>query len=280
MIYVNPIGGLANRLRVLFAILKLSKKYNRKLTCIWKVNDELGAAFDELFCLEGIEFLRNEPKYIRSTFCTSYIKEQILKIYNKIFNNVDYVYKQKDVDYINSLSENGYNNLIKHIEPLVSINKDIYIECCNYLDDLKEIPNIKPISSINESINSFCDANFTENTFGLHIRRTDNTWAIESSPLELFIEIIQKEINKCASSKFYISTDDYETQCFIKEKFGEHIIVRDKEYGRDNKDAMVDAVIDMWLLSKTKKIYGSFYSSFSEMAALIGGIKLEVIKLK
>ena len=279
MIYVNPIGGLANRLRVLFAISNLCKKYNRKVTCIWKVNEELGASFDDLFELTSdFTLLNKQPKFIKSTFGKSIFKELLIRGINKFVNKIDHIYLSGDVDYINSLSENGYKNFIKHIEPYVSKGSDIYIESCSFLDELNEFPNIKPVLSIQKSIDSFCKKNFTENTFGLHIRRTDNAWSISNSPLELFYDVIQKEIDKNKDTKFYISTDDYETQCKIKEKFGDSIILREKEYGRDNKDAMRDAVIDMWLLSKTKKIYGSFYSSFSEMSALIGHIELEVIK--
>ena len=35
----------------------------------------------------------------------------------------------------------------------------------------------------------------------------------------------------------------------------------------------------MYTLARTQKIYGSFQSSFSEMAAQIGGTPLEILKL-
>ena len=36
----------------------------------------------------------------------------------------------------------------------------------------------------------------------------------------------------------------------------------------------------MLLLSRTKKIYGSYYSSYNESAAMLGNIPLEVLTLK
>ena len=35
----------------------------------------------------------------------------------------------------------------------------------------------------------------------------------------------------------------------------------------------------MYTLARTQKIYGSFQSSFSDMAAQIGGTPLEILKL-
>ena len=46
---------------------------------------------------------------------------------------------------------------------------------------------------------------------------------------------------------------------------------------RNKKIAIIQAVAELYLLSKTKMILGSYYSSFSELAAVIGDIKLEQI---
>jgi len=41
------------------------------------------------------------------------------------------------------------------------------------------------------------------------------------------------------------------------------------------KSGQAEAVIEIFLLAQTKKIYGTQFSSFSRMAALIGNIPLE-----
>lgn len=40
-----------------------------------------------------------------------------------------------------------------------------------------------------------------------------------------------------------------------------------------------EGITDMYTLARTQKIYGSFQSSFSDMAAQIGGVPLEILKL-
>ena len=42
---------------------------------------------------------------------------------------------------------------------------------------------------------------------------------------------------------------------------------------------MKDAYVDMLCLSKCEKIYGSFNSTFSAMAGIIGNIECEVLSL-
>jgi hypothetical protein len=46
---------------------------------------------------------------------------------------------------------------------------------------------------------------------------------------------------------------------------------------RSEPAGVQDALIDLYCLAKTQKILGSFHSSFSEEAALPGGINPEVI---
>jgi hypothetical protein len=47
---------------------------------------------------------------------------------------------------------------------------------------------------------------------------------------------------------------------------------------RHSKEGILEAVLEIYSLSKTARIFGSYYSSYSEMAAKLGKIKLEVLK--
>ena len=42
-------------------------------------------------------------------------------------------------------------------------------------------------------------------------------------------------------------------------------------------DGIRDGVADMYTLARTQRIYGSFQSTFSEMASQLGGIPLQVL---
>lgn len=123
-----------------------------------------------------------------------------------------------------------------------------------------------------------CSKQFKPSTIGLHIRRTDNISSIENSPLYLFENAINDELAKNISTNFYVTSDDAKVEMELKQKFGNKIIIRQKQYERENEAGIKDAVVDMYLLSKTSKIYGSYWSSFSDIASRIGNIPLIVLK--
>ena len=47
---------------------------------------------------------------------------------------------------------------------------------------------------------------------------------------------------------------------------------------RDTLAGMQDAVVDLFCLSRTRKLLGSYWSSFSDMAAELSGIPLQIVK--
>jgi len=113
------------------------------------------------------------------------------------------------------------------------------------------------------------------NTIGLHIRRTDHFPAIEKSPLSAFIESVKREIATDPDVSFYLSTDSIEVKEQLIHLFANRIITGSFELTRTTVPGVQNALVDLYSLSKTKKIIGSYGSSFSEMASKIGGIKLE-----
>jgi hypothetical protein len=115
--------------------------------------------------------------------------------------------------------------------------------------------------------------NFTENTVGIHIRRTDNANAIRYSPTEAFIGAMKNRVALDPDIKFFLTTDCRDTEKKIKSVFGERVITRNREVSRSSFQGMRDAVVDLFLLARTTDILGSYYSTFSETAASIGGIQ-------
>ena len=109
---------------------------------------------------------------------------------------------------------------------------------------------------------------------GVHIRRTDHTKCIENSPLEYFIDMMNKVNKEDISTKFYLATDCLETKNKLKEMFKERIYTSDIVLKRTSKEGVKGALQDFVSLSNCSKIIGTKYSSFSEMAALYGNIEL------
>ena len=121
-------------------------------------------------------------------------------------------------------------------------------------------------------------AGFSERTIGVHIRRTDNVVSIQSSPLEKFTSMMDAEIKKNSNTRFYVASDDDEVKKCLKTKYPDRIITLMDDPDRNSLEGMKFAVLDLFCLSKTKKILGSVGSSYSQIAAEIGGIEVNYAK--
>lgn len=60
--------------------------------------------------------------------------------------------------------------------------------------------------------------------------------------------------------------------------YGSRIITSNNEISQNTTEEMRSAVKDLYCLSKTNKIIGSAYSSFSEIAAELDSIKLKIAR--
>ena len=104
----------------------------------------------------------------------------------------------------------------------------------------------------------------------MHIRRTDNTLAIKASPTSYFERVIE---NLDEDTKIYMATDDLQEKNRFVQRYGDRIITRSNCLERNSVKGIQDAVVEMYILSATNRIYGSKNSSFGEIAAKIGNIE-------
>lgn len=272
MIVIEPVGGLANRMRVIASALKMQKELKCKLICIWNENFELNAPFHMLFeSINGLEINSKLHKYnrLKSSCQKNIIKKIIVKLTNKLLG-IDYCIKQQD------FKKSMWGKKID-INKLCTCYKNIYIQTCEeFGDNYLEFQKFKPVKELMEQIRK-TEKQFNH-TIGIHIRRTDNIHSIEKSPVNLFEGKILEKINHINDVTFFLSTDDQSTEKEFVEKFGNRLIIRDRILNRNSIAGIQDAVIDMYCLSRTKIIYGSYWSSFSDISARIG--KIEFIPLK
>jgi hypothetical protein len=275
MIIIEPFGGLANRMRVISSALELNKFSDKKVKLVWIEKEDLNCQFTDLFQpIDEMEIITNRCyyKYAKATNQEDKTKRIISAIINK-FIGIDYCIKEQD------FSKYIWNNQISIPEILLS-NERIYFQTCQELNSAKNFDSylqFKPIDRIRVSIEKVTSS-FTSNTIGLHIRRKDHEKSIEFSPLQLFIDTIHNETTINDTTNFFLSTDDEITEKEIKSIFGEKIITFPKDFSRSTINGIRDAVVDLFCLSKTKMIYGSFWSSFSDIASRIGQIELITLK--
>ena len=107
-------------------------------------------------------------------------------------------------------------------------------------------------------------------------------WKYRRSSGVAFIAHMDAERVAEPRTNFFLATDCAATEERFRERYREAVIVnRDKRFvpsvlGQP-KGNQRDAVIDLFALARTRKILGTPESTFSQMAAEIGGIKLQKV---
>lgn len=251
MIIIEPVGGLCNRMRAVRSAVGIAKRLNKKLVVVWKKNDELVCEFNQIF----------QP--IEDVTVIECNKMGIIRLKLMSFSKV---LKQNDL-------YNGEKTLFTLDDFIKVVNPKIYIKTYSDFFKMENINIFKPKKEIMQKVNKIVNSN---NVIGVHIRRTDNQESINNSPIILFEKIIEKEIatNK---NKILLSTDSEDVQNLISSKYKENIIFNKKHFSRKSNQGIIDAAIDLYSLSKCKKIYGSYQSSFTDIASEINNVQKFIV---
>ena len=284
---VKPLNGLGNRLRVIASCWVASEVLEKKLYLCWSPSSG--------FSRESFESLLS----IKLDF----ISEEAYRALERNPNNVA-IDKRVQTDTIYSDPESGgYRDIVFWTN---GINKNnLLLEWHNSLDHLsrgqllqnpafrdfnvlfaEKLKLLTPADRIKQAVVAFADNNFKQQkVIGFHLRRGDalqSPWVkeYEVSSDTLFIKKMQQELEQDSKVKFFISTDCEDTFEKIRALYPGQIIFYQKKFVESKfqapKDNQADAFIEMLLLSKTTRIIGSRWSTFSEMAAKIGGVELEI----
>jgi len=136
-----------------------------------------------------------------------------------------------------------------------------------------------PTREIQETIDSLT-SHFTEHVIGVHIRRTDNVKSIQQNDVDDFLRCMDQRLEDFPNVMFYVATDDRAVKQTMINRYGNRIIFHPATLERTSLQGMKDAVVDLWCLSQTKEIIGSYHSSYSEIAAQLGGAKLTILRGK
>jgi hypothetical protein len=253
-------------LRAITSTFSIAKKLKKKACIIW-VKDErtCGCKFKDLFRrIKGLPVYEVSSKVKkafynseRNKYAKFFYRGVGKTIFDEVFGNIKLksstkkqiekkVDKYDRVMFITGVDFYKSKDINRIIKPKKEIKKDIHIEA--------------------SKIGDKC--------VGLHIRRGDNIKARRKSPISSFIETIDREKNINKSAKFYLATDSKDVKRMMKKEFGKKIITSSIELSRNSSNGIKDALIDLYCLSETKKIYGSCNSTFAETASMIGNNSL------
>lgn len=266
---VQPMGGLANRMRVLAFAKQVTDLCHAELRCYWSVNEELYAPFEMLFTTKEVSVENACGKQWQLFKSRKWWKNIHAYVWLKIHGVDVWLSYDHVCEIVSKGTAQERKILTLQIENALRNGKTVYLATGDYLGEYTDISFIEPTHEIMQKVNEALSAFTPGHSYGLHIRRTDNTWAIEHSPIELFEKKIEEIITADSLAKFYLATDDNETANYLCAKYGDRIVYRFKELSRTTESGMQEAVIDMWILGNMSEIYGSYWSSFSEVASWI-----------
>lgn len=275
---VNPIGGLANRMRSIASGLSLASDMQIPVRVMWPVNRDLNICYDKLFCRDSLPCPLADINGKVDLFCYDIPRKRNLYL-PKAFRIMGSGCRLSDADELPRFIGNpeGLREHAASAKNRLQIRSGLEY----YPFDVNVYRRIfTPVESVQRLAASLCDMPPSEMT-GLHVRRTDNVEAITRSPLRLFEEVVERQIAIDSSAIFYIASDSDEVKRSLVTRFGsKHFRYSTMKVSRTTAQGMQMALAEMLVLSQCKKIYGSYWSSYSEAAAMLGNVPFEQLVTK
>ena len=258
-----PLGGLCNRMRAMASSVYIAIKLGCPISVYWNENRECFADFSDLFQPIIVDGVSVKP-HSRSDFYLELARKRNFYIPDIIrkFTFDKQIVESKCMD----------DSEIEKLQGHIFIISGGFVANCYSLKEL-----FVPTIEIQEQINGL-RSQYSENVFGIHIRRTDNKKSIQKNEIDDYLRFMDKKIETRPDVKFYLATDSMDVKRLMINRYGNRILFHKAILERTSVQGMKDAVVDLWCLSLTKEIIGSYYSSYSETAAELGDIELKILE--
>lgn len=278
MLIICPEGGLANRLRVLASVLQLRNEYQCSLTCYWALRvGELLAPFERLFEPISDLLIREPPSYLDSLkpVLSRYLWRRLwCHSFNRVFGVARYLYEDSSHPGAIAKALPAARHLLARPSGAPVLIRT-WQSFGAYRHSLKLF---LPIAELQRRIDSLVLASESP-IIGIHVRRTDHSTAIRLSPLEGFFYAADAALEQHYGAQLFLCTDDASVRSAFRHRYGTRVLVSNAQLSRSSTEAIQDAVVDLFSLARCTRIIGSYHSSFSELAAMIGDRPLHTVGL-
>lgn len=271
MVFV-PAGGLANRMRAMAASYTLARKVGVEMKAVWFRDWALNAPFHALF-----EPIQQEGLSVRDASFFDYVTLDrprrknlfVPRLYQRMMFR-DALYEARITPL--RMQHFDFEAWFRQGGIYLASYTDFYPYDYDLLRKL-----FVPLPDVKRQIDAFAEG-FSLHTIGVHIRRTDNKASILQSPTELFVDAIDKEVEQNDDTVIFLATDSEAIKDEMRSRYGRRLLTAGDEADRNSITGIKGGVVDMYTLARTNRIYGSFQSSFSELASQIGGIEVHVLR--
>lgn len=268
---INPVGGLANRMRAIASGISLARDLRTDFRIIWLKNWEINASFDDIFLLP--EALKGRIRYPSTAeYMLFYSEPRKRNLYLSKLTLGRFGFSFIGVEAPEDMKTLYAQGFMKKDTCYLQGGTNLY----PYSEDL-----YRCLFQPTPEISSAVDANLKrlgEKPCGIHIRRTDNAQSIAGSPDKLFIDEINRILEQAPGTRFYLASDCEATKARFRKKFGSAIITGDTPARRDTVEGIRDAAVELYTLAACHEVIGSWFSSFSEAAAMLGNIPLRQLR--
>lgn len=268
---IIPYAGLCNRMRVMASGYACARElgYSTRVHWTWSLA-ECRAKFQDLFELPSLPDLEiqetNSLLYHQDNHFNLHLPSLLRSV---VFKRVIKDYNFRDAESRQSLASYLKQQQVSGDVALCSMHQ------CGPNYPLKEL--FRPRAEILREIDALVPEGSAADMVGVHIRRTDHTIAIKYASIDAYATAMKEELDKNPACRFFLATDEAEVKDELIRRFGkERLVTAQLVLRRDAREGMVGAVIDLFSLSRTGKIIGSFRSSYSEIAAELGDIPMQM----
>ena len=259
---VYVFNGLCNRMRAVDSALAFALPAGRPLTFVWPHGDGLVCPFASLFeaLPDGVNVETVDLRARWSRLRWRLRRKRLLRTHKYLPQ---------------SLVGEVWHGHLQVAE--VFTGDPLFVETCSRITPL-ETPYavLRPRADHVEAAAAWtAGARGPGAWVGVHVRRGDKTRLGRDTALERFVVAMTAELETTPDVRFLLATDEAEVERALRAQFGERVVSYPKrEVVRDDPASIVEALIDLLLLSMTDRLIGSAGSSFSETAAELTGIPL------
>lgn len=292
ILFVNAQYGLGNRLRVLISAILFAKMTNRLVVLNWVPDEHLNAKYSDLFIVPddfvlssypfhnnskwpfNIEFMDDKEVMNQVEWFTFMKHDQFnISTLSTFKNRIAEQHTNKTHMYISTcytipskskiskqlLRETYRKILIPHKNIMNQVSKTIYTYRMNKMIGV----HIRS-KSLSKDITSIANPGLT---YGNESASVTNYWRNQTQ-VNSFITMLQKEDTH---SLFYVAADSTVVVKELEREFPGRVISTGRECDGRDASCVMYAVVDLFILSECGEIRGSYWSSFTEVAACMGG---------
>lgn len=266
-IIVVPRSGLCNRMRSMDSAMALGRELHRPVRVVWAPEPCMAARFHELFQpVAGIGMSDRLGTWGEALL--RWGRHASVRKAWRIGTGERYYHYDMHDELVRDLGQDGHGFGPGPVR-IANVSRFFGAE--------PRYAQFVPVARLQDRID-VAAADFLPNTLGVHIRRSDNVESISVSTDDRFLAHMKAALEADPATTFYLASDSEACKRLMIGHFGDRVITDLRPTDRSTLAGMEEAVVQLYALARTRKVLGSYWSSFSHTAAHIGGIEEVIVR--